>query len=131
MMSKSQGHQTLHRLIISFKGKLNKTKELDYQSFRYQCPDTNVQHLWTLVLLGLVKTSVGLWSLRLDFFHSETELSHLVMDMTPGIWRQSFVFASINFATNSQILLCIGPQNAFPMTSLKNPISNSNRWMDE
>lgn len=37
--------------------------------------------LWILALvLGLVETSVGLWPQRLDFFHSETELGHLVVD---------------------------------------------------
>lgn len=45
---------------------------------------------WVLVLLGVVRTSVGLGPQRLDFY-SEMERSHLVVDETLGTWEQSFV----------------------------------------
>lgn len=41
--------------------------------------------LWTLILLGLVGTSSSLRSRKLDFFRSETELNHLVVDEASGV----------------------------------------------
>ncbi|XP_012412033.2 plexin-B2 [Trichechus manatus latirostris] len=40
--------------------------------------------LWALTFLGLVGSSVGLRSRKLDFFRSETELNHLVVDNVTG-----------------------------------------------
>ncbi|XP_049740709.1 plexin-B2 [Elephas maximus indicus] len=40
--------------------------------------------LWALTLLDLVGSGVGLRSRKLDFFHSETELNHLVVDNVTG-----------------------------------------------
>ncbi|KAM9228913.1 plexin-B2 isoform 2-T4 [Dugong dugon] len=40
--------------------------------------------LWALTFLGLVGSSVGLRSHKLDFFRSETELNHLVVDNVTG-----------------------------------------------
>ncbi|XP_036134142.1 plexin-B2 [Molossus molossus] len=41
--------------------------------------------VWALTLLGLVGTSAGLRPRKLDFFHSKTELNHLVVDETSGV----------------------------------------------
>lgn len=65
--------------------------------------------LWILALLGPIGVGVGLLLQGLVFFHSETELSHLVMDETLGIWGQSFVFISIKL-TITHILLCVVPK---------------------
>ncbi|XP_062930807.1 plexin-B2 isoform X2 [Cynocephalus volans] len=42
-------------------------------------------HLWALALLGLASMGVGLRPHKLDFFHSETELNHLVVDEASGV----------------------------------------------
>uniref|UniRef100_A0A8C4MUK5 Plexin B2 n=1 Tax=Equus asinus asinus TaxID=83772 RepID=A0A8C4MUK5_EQUAS len=41
--------------------------------------------LWALALLGLVGTSAGLRPRKLEFFRSETELNHLVVDESSGV----------------------------------------------
>lgn len=41
--------------------------------------------LWALTLLGLAGTSVSLRPRKLDFFRSETELNHLVVDEASGM----------------------------------------------
>ena len=86
-----------------------------------------VLHLWVWASLGLTGTGVGRRPQRLDFFCSEMELSHLVMDETSGTWGQSFVFAPISLNTIIHILLHVSPRNAFLMTLWKNPISISNK----
>lgn len=67
--------------------------------------------LWVLALLGLAGTNVSLRSQRLDFFHNETEQSHLVVDETRAwcTWGQAFVFTPINLASMPPILLCVHP----------------------
>ena len=67
------------------------------------------QHLWALVPLGLVGTSVAQQPQRLDFSCSEMELSCLVVDETLGTWGQYFVFAPKNLTGIAHILLCVGP----------------------
>ena len=56
-----------------------------------------VLHLWALVLLGLVRTSsAGLWPQRQDLFHTEMELSHLVMEETTRHLGTVLCFCSNN-----------------------------------
>lgn len=43
------------------------------------------RQLWALTLLGLVGTGAGLRPGKLDFFRSETELNHLVVDNASGV----------------------------------------------
>lgn len=92
-----------------------------------------VLHLWVLALLGLIGMGTSLWCQSLDFFHSWTELSHLVVDETPGTGGQSSDFSPINLAIIDHILLCMGSQNAFltisqePVTPWENPISTGNK----
>lgn len=75
-------------------------------------------YLCALALLGLVRTSAGLWSQRLDSFHREMELRHLVVDETSGTWAQSFGFALINLVTIAW--------NACLETPWKSPIYTGN-----
>lgn len=75
-----------------------------------------VLHLCILALLGLTGPTASLLLQQLVFFHRWTELSHLVLDETPGTWGQSFGFVPINLVIIDHILLCMGPRNAFLMT---------------
>lgn len=51
----------------------------------HRAPGAMALQLWTLILLGLVGTSSSLRSRKLDFFRSETELNHLVVDEASGV----------------------------------------------
>ena len=66
----------------------------------------------------------------MDFFHSEREVSYLVIDEIMGTWGQSFVFIPINFTTMAHMFLCMGTQNAF-LETLWNAIFIANIRTDK
>ncbi|XP_036721213.1 plexin-B2 isoform X1 [Balaenoptera musculus] len=59
--------------------------------------------LWTLTVLGLVGTSVSLRSRKLDFFRSETELNHLVVDEVSGVVYVGAVNALYQLSADLQL----------------------------
>nr|XP_031319391.1 plexin-B2 [Camelus dromedarius] len=58
---------------------------------------------WALALLGLVGTSVSLRSHKLDFFRSETELNHLVVDEASGVVYVGAVNALYQLSADLQL----------------------------
>lgn len=59
--------------------------------------------LWALTLLGLVGTSAGLRPRKLDFFHSKTELNHLVVDEASGMVYLGAVNALYQLSADLQL----------------------------
>lgn len=74
-----------------------------------------------VLLLGLVGTSAGLGTYRLDYFYSEKERSHLAMDETSGTVYLVLCFPFNKSSTKPQLLLC-GYLPYFMFTMLTFPI---------
>ena len=69
----------------------------------HRVPGAMALQLWTLTLLGLVGTSASLRSRKLDFFRSETELNHLVVDEVSGVVYVGAVNALYQLSADLQL----------------------------
>lgn len=69
----------------------------------HRVPGAMSLQLWALALLGLVGASAGLRPRKLDFFRSETELNHLVVDEASGVVYVGAVNALYQLSASLQL----------------------------